>query len=55
MIDRKISAGVVIAAICGLMVLERFLTPYLAQIRPAHTRETLSYPLKSAYGRPDSE
>jgi hypothetical protein len=55
MIDRKISAGVVVAAVCGLMVLERFLTPYFAQIRPAQSGETLSYPLKSAYGHPDSE
>jgi hypothetical protein len=55
LMDRKISAGVVAAAICGLVVLQRYLTPYLAQIRPPRNDETLSYPLKSAYGHPDSE
>jgi hypothetical protein len=49
-IDRRLELGVLAAALCGLTVLQTYLTPYLAQPRPPGNNESLSYPLKSAYG-----
>lgn len=53
--NQRVSAGIALVAVCGLMALQRSLTPYLAQIRPPRNGETLSYPLYSAYGHQNSE
>jgi hypothetical protein len=50
LIDRRLELGITGVSIFGLGVLQTFLTPYLAQARPPSIDESLSYPLKSAYG-----
>lgn len=47
--DRFLTA-LIVSAVCALTLLNRYLTPYLAQVHPAREEEDqLSYPLRSAY------
>jgi len=48
-IDPKIPLAITLVAVVGLSTLQRFLSPYLATVRPPLNDEVLSYPLKSAY------
>jgi hypothetical protein len=53
--DRKLITGIIAAAVFGLFMVQRFLSPYLATVRPPLSNEVLSYPLKSAYRGSDAE
>ena len=46
----RLELGILVAALYGLALLQAYLAPYLAQTRPRGSSESLSYPLKSAYG-----
>lgn len=49
-LDHNSLAILIISALCALVLTNRYLTPYLAQLRPAgDEEERLSYPLRSAY------
>jgi hypothetical protein len=51
-LDQWLEFFVALAVVLGFMLLQRILTPYLAQVRPVGDDEQLSYPLKSAYEGP---
>jgi len=54
-IDPKILLGIILVAVFGLSTLQRFLSPYLATVRPPLNDEVLSYPLQSAYRMSDAD
>jgi len=52
-LDHTFLVVLIVSALCALTMLNRYLTPYLAQVHPAADEEAhLSYPLRSAYEGP---
>jgi hypothetical protein len=50
--NQRIEVALALGGVLGFAWIERYLTPYLAQVRHVPGEEKLSYPLKSAYQGP---
>lgn len=54
-LDHTFLIVLIISALCAVALLNRYLTPYLAQVHPAGEEEDqLSYPLQSTYDGPST-